>query len=132
MENLTLRKIIRGTYAETLTALPEALKSEGFGILTEIDVQDIMKRKLNVEFRPYKIFGACNPPLAHQALSVAHEIGVMLPCNVIVYVGDRGETVVAAIDPAQTIASRDPRLAEIAHVVRDKLSRVLARLDGAA
>jgi uncharacterized protein (DUF302 family) len=128
MNDFTLRKVVSSSYESTLAALPEALKSEGFGVLTEIDVKETMKKKLGIEFRPYKILGACNPPLAHQALQVEREVGVMLPCNVIVYTGDDGRTVVAAIDPMQTIAGRDSRLGEIARVVRDKLARVLEHL----
>ena len=79
--------------------MTEELQKEGFGILTEIDVKETMRKKLDVDFRKYKILGACNPPSAYKALQNEEQIGLMLPCNVIVYEGDQGETVVAAIDP---------------------------------
>ncbi|MBL9022495.1 MAG: DUF302 domain-containing protein [Myxococcales bacterium] len=110
--------------------MPEALKAEGFGILTEIDIKDTLKKKIGVDFRRYKILGACNPPLAHQALTTETEIGLMLPCNVIVYETDDGHTVVSAIDPTTTMASvGNPKLTELAQTVRDKLARVLASLE---
>jgi uncharacterized protein (DUF302 family) len=126
--NFTLKKQVTTTYDETLQRLPDALKSEGFGVLTEIDVKDVLKQKLGVDFRRYKILGACNPPLAHEALSTTLEVGAMLPCNVIVYEGDDGKAVVHAIDPMQTVATADPRLSRLATIVREKLTRALERL----
>jgi uncharacterized protein (DUF302 family) len=111
-------------------ALPkvvEALKSEGFGILTEIDVRETLRAKLGVEFRPYRILGACNPPLAHRALQAELGAGVMLPCNVVVYDGG-DHTVVIAVDPMETFAARSPELQPIASEVRAKLARVIERL----
>lgn len=122
-----MKKIVSTDYDATLAKLPEALKSEGFGVLTEIDVQSTLRAKLGVEFRRYKILGACNPPLAHQALSADLGVGIMLPCNVTVY-EDEGGTVVTAIDPMETIAAADPKLRPIAEQVREKLGRVLERL----
>ncbi len=118
-------------YDEALLKMPEALKAEGFGVLTEIDVRDTLQRKLGVDFRRYKILGACNPALAHRALIADLNIGVMLPCNVVVYEGADQRAVVVAIDPMQTIASQNPALAPIADEVRAKLARVLASLTGA-
>ncbi len=123
-----LKKELASTYEEALAKVPEALRAEGFGILTEIDVSKTLSQKLGVEFRRYKILGACNPALAHRALSVALEIGVLLPCNVVVYEADDGRAVVLAVDPTQTVAAGDPRLADIAATVRSKLARVLERL----
>lgn len=124
------RRELKAGYDETLAKIPEALKAEGFGILTEIDVKETLKKKIGVDFRRYKILGACNPPLAHQALSAETEIGLMLPCNVIVYETDEGRTVVSAIDPTSTIASvGNPKLTELAEQVRDKLARVIASLE---
>ena len=130
MNDFGMRKVLRATSDEALTRVPEALKTEGFGVLTEIDIAATLKAKLGVDFRRYKIFGACNPPLAHRALTAELEIGLMLPCNVIVYEGDDGRAVVAAIDPVRTIASVSvPALTEIATTVRDKLQKVLALLE---
>ncbi len=128
MPELGMRKIVDGSYDQVLPRVPEALKSEGFGVLTEIDVRDTLKKKLGVEFRRYKILGACNPSLAHRALTLHLGVGVMLPCNVVVYENDDGRTVVEAIDPSQTMAAHDERLAELARTVRDKLARVLDRV----
>ena len=114
-------------YEAVLAKLPEALKTEGFGVLTEIDVRNTLRAKLGVEFRRYKILGACNPPLAHRVLEAELGAGVMLPCNVIVY--EEGDhSVVTAIDPMDTFAATDDRLRPIAQEVRAKLVRVLDRL----
>lgn len=122
-----LSKTLAIGYDAALAKVPDALKAEGFGVLTEIDVRDTLKAKLGVEFRRYKILGACNPPLAHRALQADLQIGVMLPCNVIVY--EEGDhAVVTAVDPMQTIAAQDERLKPIADEVRGKLARVLERL----
>ena len=123
------RKSLDIGYDAALARLPAALKTEGFGILTEIDLQDTLRKKLGAEFRRYKILGACNPELAYRALQTELEIGVMLPCNVIVYETDDGKAVVSAIDPTQTVgAANNPRLTELATTVRDKLARALAQI----
>ena len=130
MTTFGIRKALRATYDEALIHVPEALKSEGFGVLTEIDVQSTLKQKLGVDFRRYKILGACNPPLAHEALQAELEIGLMLPCNVVVYEADDQRAVVLAIDPTKTLAATDnPKLAALAESVKDKLTRALARLE---
>jgi uncharacterized protein (DUF302 family) len=126
--SFTMKKDFSVSYDHAIARVPEMLKTEGFGVLTEVDVAHTLKAKLGVDFRRYKIFGACNPPLAHEALSTSLEVGVMLPCNVVVYEGDDGRAVVLAIDPVQTVAAGDPRLAKMATTVRDKLARVLERL----
>jgi uncharacterized protein (DUF302 family) len=108
----------------------EALRSEGFGILTEIDVKATLKSKLDVDFRPYKILGACSPPLAHQALSSETDIGLLLPCNVIVYEGEEeGTSVVGVLDPRVQlgITGRDD-INHLADEVRTRMERVLAAL----
>lgn len=108
----------------------EALGHEGFGVLTEIDVERTLQAKLGVEFRPYRILGACNPPLAHRALSEELDIGLLLPCNVVVYQGeDEGTSIVAILDPKQqlAIAGRED-LAPLAEEVRSRMERVLASL----
>jgi len=123
-----LRKELGLTYDEALVRVPQALKTEGFGVLTTIDIASTLKAKLDVDFRRYTILGACNPALAHKALGVMLEVGVMLPCNVVVYERDGGGANVVAIDPAQTMAAQDPRLVEIAAEVRQRLERVIAQL----
>jgi uncharacterized protein (DUF302 family) len=124
----TMKKELESSYEQALERVPEALKSEGFGVLTEIDVQQTLKNKLGVDFRRYKVLGACNPSLAYEALSTNLEIGAMLPCNVVVYESDDGRAVVHAIDPMQTVAAGDTRLSKVASTVREKLARVLDRL----
>lgn len=124
-----MRKVLRSGFDEALSLVPEALKEEGFGVLTEIDVKDTLAKKLGVEFRRYRILGACNPALAHQALQAEIDVGVMLPCNVVVYEGDDGRAVVSAVDPTQTPAAMEaPGVRAVAQTVREKLSRVLDRL----
>ncbi|NOZ32625.1 MAG: DUF302 domain-containing protein [Alphaproteobacteria bacterium] len=106
----------------------EALKQEGFGVLTDIDIKATMKKKLDLDFRPYRILGACNPPLAHQALTAEDKIGALLPCNVVVQEAAGGFEV-AAVDPVASMASVDnATLAEIAPLVRDKLVKVIQSL----
>jgi uncharacterized protein (DUF302 family) len=108
----------------------EALQKEGFGVLTEIDVQETLKKKLDVDFRPYRILGACNPPLAHKALTAEEQVGLLLPCNVIVYAGaSEGTSVVAVLDPrAQLSAAGNPALDELGTEVLARMERVLASL----
>jgi uncharacterized protein (DUF302 family) len=123
-----IRRELTVGFDEALARVPVALRDEGFGVLTRIDVAATLAEKLGVKHRRYEILGACNPALAHRALGMEPEIGVMLPCNVIVYErDDRGATVVA-IDPMRTVAAQDPALAPIAAEVRDKLARVVASL----
>ena len=116
------------SYDDALARTREALAKEGFGVLTEIDVRETMKRKLDVEFRPYTILGACNPPLAHQALTAEPDIGLLLPCNVVVYASDElGKSVVAAMDPIAALAlAHNDAVRPIAEQVRVRLERVLA------
>ena len=123
--------IVRETklsYDEVLAKIPELLKEEGFGILTRIDVKATMKEKLGVDFRRYQILGACNPTYAHQALTIEPAVGVLLPCNVAVYENDGGGTTVRSIDPMQTQAAADPRFAEVAKQVQEKLARAISKL----
>ncbi len=110
-----------------------ALKEEGFGVLSEIDVQRAMKEKLGVEFEPYVILGACNPPLAHRALQIDREIGKRLPCNVIVY-EQGGRSIVSAMDPEVALGGMDvgPELKAVAKEARGRLLRVIQRLGGSA
>lgn len=128
MANLGMKKETRATFEEVLARLPDLLKAEGFGVLTQIDVKETLKQKIGAEFRKYRILGACNPQLAHQALSRFTDVGVFLPCNVVVYEDDGGHAVVVAVDPLQTIASQLPELAPLAGEVQSRLARVLERL----
>lgn len=124
-----LRTVLPVSHEDALARVPEALKSEGFGVLTEIDVRGTLAKKLGVDFRRYTILGACNPPLAHEALEADLEVGLMLPCNVVVYDAGDGKSVVLAIDPTQTLAAGNPKLAKLAETVRQKLARVIEKLD---
>jgi uncharacterized protein (DUF302 family) len=124
------RKVLRATFDEALVRVPEALKSEGFGVLTEIDVQHTLEQKLGVGFRRYKILGACNPPFAHAALQADLEIGLLLPCNVVIYEDDEQHAVVLAMDPTKTMAATgNPKLENLARTVNEKLTRALDRLE---
>lgn len=117
------------SFDEALVRVTEELKKEGFGILTEIDVKETMKKKMNVDFRKYKILGACNPPLAHKAIQTEDKIGTMLPCNVIVQEISEGQIEVAAIDPVASMqAVENPKLRDVAEQVRVKLKRVIDSL----
>jgi uncharacterized protein (DUF302 family) len=116
-------------FDEALARVPPALAAEGFGVLTEIDVQGTLKKKLGVDFRRYRILGACNPGFAHEALGRTLDVGMLLPCNVVVYETDDGRTVVSAVDPMQTIAAQgDPVLRAIAEQVQARLKRVIDSL----
>lgn len=112
-------------YDAALVKTIDALKVEGFGVLTEIDVRETFRKKLNVEFPPYKILGACNPPLAHRALTAAPEVGLLLPCNVTVRQLEDGTVEVALVDPlAMMSVVNNPALKSIAEEARTRLSRV--------
>ena len=115
-------------YEQAIEKVTAALKAEGFGVLSTIDVQATLKKKLDVDFRKYVILGACNPMLANQALNQELEIGLLLPCNVIVY-DDAGGSVVSAVDPIMMLGMVDnPGLNDIAVEARDRLQRVVASL----
>ena len=116
-------------FEEALRRVLDGLKQEGFGIITEIDVKATLKNKIGVEFRPYRILGACNPALAHEALKLEDKVGTMLPCNVIVQELAPGRVEVAAIDPVASMAAIDnPALIEKAQIVRDRLEKVVQSL----
>lgn len=124
-----IAKTVKDDFAAVVDRTIEALKAEGFGVLTDIDVKATMKKKLDLDFRDYRILGACNPPLAHQALTADDKIGTMLPCNVIVQDLGSGEVEVAAIDPAISMAQVGNKvLQKIADSVTGKLQRVIAAI----
>lgn len=124
------RKILDMGFDEARERVEEELKEEGFGILTEIDVKATLKKKLDVDFSRYNILGACNPPFAHKALLAEQEIGLLMPCNVILYEDDDGKTVVSAIDPVSAMGAvaGNPELEPLANQVRDKLFAVIDRI----
>jgi len=117
------------SFEDAIARVTEALRQEGFGILTEIDVKETLKKKLDVEFRNYRILGACNPPFAHQALLAEDKIGTMLPCNVVVQELAPGKVEVAAIDPIASMqAVQNPKLENVAKEVQAKLKAVIDSL----
>jgi uncharacterized protein (DUF302 family) len=128
-----LRVSVNAPYEQALTRATAALKEQGFGVLTTIDVQQTLKAKLGREFRKYVILGACNPPLADRALHAELEVGLLLPCNVIVYEADSSTTIVAAMAPlaALGVVGHNPRLAEVAHEADQRLRNALSQLEQA-
>ena len=121
--------IISENFDRSLEIVTEALKKEGFGLISEIDIQSKLKEKLGVDFRKYRILGACNPPYAHKALSLEDKIGTMLPCNVIVQELGPERCEVAAVNPMESMrAVENEQLAEIASEVTDRLRRVIDSL----
>ena len=124
-----IQKELPVPFEKGIERVKEGLQKEGFGVLTEIDVQDTLKKKISVDFRKYRILGACNPRFAHQALQQEPRIGLLLPCNVIVQEAAGGKTDVAAIDPVAPMQRvENDRLLEVANQVKEKLQRVVAAL----
>ena len=120
---------VAGNFGDVVQKTTEALKKEGFGVLTDIDVTSTLKKKLGVDFKKYRILGACNPPFAFKALQAEDKIGTMLPCNVIVQEISDGEIEVAAIDPIVSMqAINNPELRDIADQVQRKLKKVINSL----
>ena len=125
----SIDKILDMCFDDAVNRVVEELKKEGFGVLTDIDVQTILKKKLDVDFRKYRILGACNPPFAYKALQAERRIGTMLPCNVIVQETESGQIEVSAIDPIASMrAIENPNLREIADQIQAKLKKVVERL----
>lgn len=124
--NYHFSKTVNYTYEKAIERATEELKKEGFGVLTEIDVKDTLKKKINADFPPYKILGACNPHFAYKALMAENKIGTMLPCNVIVQTHPDGRVEVSAVDPVASMASiQNPQLGAVAGEVREKLKQVI-------
>ncbi|BCR03470.1 hypothetical protein DESUT3_05390 [Desulfuromonas versatilis] len=122
-------KTVPYPFDQTVARVKEALQEQGFGILTEIDVQDKLREKLGVSFRPYRILGACNPAMAHRALQAEINLGVLLPCNVVVYVGDDDRTQVVAMDPVGAMGMvGNPAMETLARQVKELLARALDNL----
>jgi uncharacterized protein (DUF302 family) len=122
-------KKLKGSLEEVVEKVTASLKNEGFGVLTEIDVKETLKKKLDVDFHKYRILGACNPLFAYEALQAEDKIGIMLPCNVIVQEKVEGEVEVAAVDPVASMKAVDnPGLLSIAKQVQEKLQHVIGSL----
>ena len=127
--NYHITKTVSLPFGAAIEKVTEALKAEGFGILTDIDVKATLHKKLDVEFRPYRILGACNPPLAHEALQTEDKVGVLLPCNVVVQELKPGQVEISAMDPVGAMeAIGNPKLTDLAKRVKDRLTRVLAAI----
>lgn len=120
---------LRMDFDSAVALVTTALKTEGFGVLTEIDVKDTLKKKLDVDYRPYKILGACNPPLAYRSLQAVPEVGLLLPCNVIVYQIEEGLVEIALVDPLVMLGALvHPEIAEVAREAGERLQRVAQSL----
>lgn len=133
MENATrygMHVTVDLPYEQAVERIREELAKEGFGVLSEIDIAGALKKKLDVDFRPYVILGACHPPLAHRALSAEIDIGLLLPCNVIVYAADQeGRSVVAAMDPEEALSlTGNEEIRDVATDAKERLQRALDRL----
>jgi uncharacterized protein (DUF302 family) len=125
----SFNKILKMSFNDAVNRVTDELKKEGFGVLTDIDVQMTLKQKLDVDFRKYRILGACNPQFAYKALKAESRIGTMLPCNVIVQETEQNKIEVSAIDPIASMQSiENPELKDIAHEVQAMLKKVVERL----
>lgn len=125
-----IEKTLNTDFESAISKTKEVLKAEGFGVLSEIDINEKFKEKLNIDFRKYKIMGACNPALAHQALQQEDKIGTMLPCSVIVQQLDDNKVEVAAVDPVASLGSvENEKISELAVTVKDKLGNAISALD---
>jgi len=124
-----IEKTINTDFDTAVSKTEEALKAEGFGVLSEINIHEKLKEKLDVDFRKYRILGACNPPKAYEALQAENKIGTMLPCNVIVQELDNGKTEVAAVDPVASMqAVENDGLKPLAEEIKNKLEKVISML----
>jgi len=124
--NYNISRTVQTGFDDAIARVMAALKAEGFGVLTEIDVKETLHKKLGVDFRKYRILGACNPPLAYKALQAEDKIGVMLPCNVIVQEHANGDVEISAVNPLVAMqAVKNPGLERVAQEVHDRLERVV-------
>jgi uncharacterized protein (DUF302 family) len=120
---------VEGSFDDVIGRVTDAMKKEGFGIISDIDVRAALKKKLDADFRPYRILGVCNPPFAFKALQLEDKIGIMMPCNVVVQHIGEGKVEVSAVDPAASMmAIRNEKLAEVAGEVGDRLRKVIEGL----
>ncbi|GAB4446095.1 MAG: DUF302 domain-containing protein [Anaerolineae bacterium] len=127
--DLGLSTTLNASYEEAIEQVTAALKEQGFGVLTEIDVKATLKKKIDVDFRRYVILGACNPKLAHRALSTELDVGLLLPCNVIVYENDDQQTTVSIVDPLSMLGVVDnPDMQPVADEARSRLEKVVSAL----
>jgi uncharacterized protein (DUF302 family) len=127
--NYYFSKTVNDDFDTAIKKVTEKLKKEGFGILTQIDIKDTLKKKLDVDFKKYSILGACNPQFAYEALQAEDKIGTMLPCNVIVQEHENGKVEISAVDPvASMMAVKNDSLGNVATQVREKLKRVINNL----
>lgn len=127
--NLGYKVVLKADFESAIQRVTEALKTEGFGVLTEIDVKATLKKKLDVDFRPYKILGACNPSLAHRALTIDPQVGLLLPCNVVVSQVEKGTVEVSLVDPISMLGIvSSSELEVVAEEARTRLQRVAGSL----
>jgi uncharacterized protein (DUF302 family) len=132
MSGYTIRYAVDGEFDETVDAVVDALGEDGFGVLCDIDVQATLREKLDADFRKYRILGACNPPLAHEAMSAELEVGALLPCNVVVYENEDGTVGVSAVDPSVMLSVVDnPDLDPVADEVADRMAAAIGSVPGA-
>jgi uncharacterized protein (DUF302 family) len=129
IEEYAFSTVLDTSYEDAVSKVTDALKEEGFGVLTEIDVKSTLKKKLNVDFRKYVILGACNPPFAHRTLQTDLDVGLLLPCNVIVYETDDKKAYISALNPVSALeVIKSEELRNIAEEVSEKLKRVLDKV----
>jgi uncharacterized protein (DUF302 family) len=122
--------LLASTFDEAVARLPDALKAEGFGVITQIDLREVFQAKLGVAFRRYRIFGACSPAFALKAVEADPKVGLLLPCNIVIFEQDDASVMLGVIDPLQQLGTDDPALDATAKTIADKLARVTATLCG--
>ncbi len=127
--NYAFWKVVDFKFEEAVEKTKEALKKEGFGVLADLDFKAVLKEKLDVDFKPYRVLAACNPPNAFKALQAEEQLGLLLPCNVIIYVNSNGETIVAAIDSVANMGTvNNDTVREVAETIQSKLKNVITNL----